>query len=298
MDPILYTVLKNKGVPVKLSGDSHLILDCLECGREGKLYYNYKKHIGDCKVCNEYFTLTDISRRYQVSSTSQKAPKLSEIAERLHKVPETKKVAEVLPLISLPKEALPVKFYPRAMKFLFSRNIVGSQTNDYFYCDNGFYANRIIIPVYNEDHYLVGFQARTIFKHVGEKYLFNKGFQKNRVLYKSENLKNDPILVVENVFNAVWLNGVATFGRQLSEHQVSILCKSRHRVCFLWDYDSFTTNQIEKPISLVKARVKVRAIMFTEEKPQPDNWKKVELLKAVDQAFKKDQTIFRMEQLK
>ena len=130
MELFLYSLLKNKGVSVKLSGTSHLVLDCFYCGREGKLYYNFNKHIGDCKVCQVYVTLLDIEKQYKISNY-KKAPSLKNIKNKLKTIDQSSLESDLLE-VQLPEECEPVKYHKLAKNFLWQRGI--ADTDSLLFC--------------------------------------------------------------------------------------------------------------------------------------------------------------------
>lgn len=109
------------------------------------------------------------------------------------------------------------------------------------YCASGFYAGRLIVPVYHLGK-LVSFVARAISARADAKILTPAGNQQSSYLYNLDNLWGQKeILVVEGVFDALTLPelAVASFGKKISAKQVSLLKKSGvESVTFCYDEDA------------------------------------------------------------
>ena len=70
------------------------------------------------------------------------------------------------------------------------------------YCDSGHYANRIIIPSYDNDNRLNYFIARSVFDEEKFKYK-NPPVSKNIIMFENQINWNEPITLVEGVFDAM-----------------------------------------------------------------------------------------------
>ena len=70
------------------------------------------------------------------------------------------------------------------------------------YCDSGHYANRIIIPSYDNNNRLNYFIARSVFDEETFKYK-NPPVSKNVIMFENQINWNEPITLVEGVFDAM-----------------------------------------------------------------------------------------------
>ena len=70
------------------------------------------------------------------------------------------------------------------------------------YCDGGLYSNRIIIPSYDSDNRLNYFIARSVFDEEKFKYK-NPPVSKNIIMFENQINWNEPITLVEGVFDAM-----------------------------------------------------------------------------------------------
>ena len=107
------------------------------------------------------------------------------------------------------------------------------------------YYNRIVMPVYFKKE-AVTFQARAINGN-GLRYLSPKNSPIGMVLYNYDEIKiNEPLIISEGVFDVLNLvkygyNSVATFGKKISDSQISLLEKKGVRdVILMYDADAIS----------------------------------------------------------
>lgn len=119
----------------------------------------------------------------------------------------------------------------RATEYLADRKI---PTDNLYFCTDGDYKNRIIIPYYTEDNKLVWFNARTISRAKGvTRYMKpnDKRFSQEDALYFTKYPRHkSKIYLTEGEFDAISLTccgftGVACGGKSLSEGQIEIIRK-------------------------------------------------------------------------
>lgn len=94
--------------------------------------------------------------------------------------------------------------YRKALKYAEDRGITKEDITRYNigYCDTGMYSNRIIIPSYDSDNRLNYFIARSI--HSEEKFKYkNPPVSKNVIMFENQINWNEPITLVEGVFDAM-----------------------------------------------------------------------------------------------
>ena len=82
------------------------------------------------------------------------------------------------------------------------------------YCDGGLYAGRIIIPSYDSDNRLNYFIARSVFDEEKFKYK-NPPVSKNVIMFENQINWNEPITLVEGVFDALTVkrNAIPILGK-------------------------------------------------------------------------------------
>ena len=140
-----------------------------------------------------------------------------------------------------------------------------------------FFANRIIIPIFDDLNRIVGFSGRTI-TGKDPKYLNSREsqlFEKNKILYNFNNAKNNfqknELFIVEGFFDVFALekvqiyNSVATMGTSFSMNHVDKIKKNRiKRIYLIMDQDKAgvkaTFNIAEKLLSV--GIIDVRIIKF------------------------------------
>lgn len=148
------------------------------------------------------------------------------------------------PVTSQPKDSiyLPKEF--KSLNNISKKNIIGRHAISYLnkrgishqdiikynigYCDEGLYANRIIIPSYDENGLLNYFSARTFDKNEKNKYQ-NPSVEKDNIiafdLYINWEL---PIILVEGMFDAITIkrNVIPLLGKTLSKSLIKKIIES------------------------------------------------------------------------
>ena len=95
--------------------------------------------------------------------------------------------------------------YKKALQYAEERGITKDDIRRYNigYCDSGHYANRIIIPSYDSDNRLNYFIARSVFSEEKFKYKNHLPVSKNVIIFENQINWNEPITLVEGVFDAI-----------------------------------------------------------------------------------------------
>lgn len=90
------------------------------------------------------------------------------------------------------------------------------------------WANRLIIPVYNNNNQLIFWQGRDMVGNKTKKYLSVDSARDGVMYGMSEiyNRTNAPLFVTEGFFDAFHVKGCATLGRQLTPSMISMLNSS------------------------------------------------------------------------
>jgi DNA primase len=106
-------------------------------------------------------------------------------------------------LLKVPKGKIN-PLYRKVLDYAKSRNLSKEDIRKYNigYCDSGHYANRIIIPSYDSNNRLNYFIARSVF--IEEKFKYkNPPVSKNVIMFENQINWNEPITLVEGVFDAM-----------------------------------------------------------------------------------------------
>lgn len=110
-------------------------------------------------------------------------------------------------------------------------------------CITGYYAGRVIIPVFDEDDTTwVGWVGRTWYPS-DRAYIYPVGMDRGSVLYNGRALREEtdkPLLVVEGGFDALhlWPDSAAVLGKA-SEAQMEALCTTDRPVVWVLDGDAW-----------------------------------------------------------
>jgi len=151
--------------------------------------------------------------------------------------------------VPLPHEFIPIPFGSkrRDLPSYFTERGIGPKKAHRFglgWCDEGYYANRMVIPVTSGDK-VAFFVARYMKAKPPKgvkKTLYPKGAKPGRHLFNYDRAKScHTIRLVEGVLDAVHVgkSAVATFGTSLSQYQLELLMRSAAReIVIMWDLDA------------------------------------------------------------
>ena len=176
-----------------------------------KLQINLKTQYWHCWVCDaKGRKIQRLLKRLHVDS--RKLKKLYEIYGDDYivysKDTEDEKIELRLPnefksLLKEPKGKInPI--YKKSIQYAKDRKISNEDIIKYNigYCDGGMYSGRTIIPSYDSDNRLNYFIARSVF--IDEKFKYkNPPVSKNVIMFENQINWNEPITLVEGVFDAI-----------------------------------------------------------------------------------------------
>ena len=144
----------------------------------------------------------------------------------------------------------------QAKSYLNGRGVSDFQIQKYDirYCYDGRFGGRIIVPCYYQGD-LVTFVGRDIMGDSFRKYLNPTANKQGDFLFNYDRVKGDRIVVAEGVFDAIAIgeNAVASFGKSLSQRQISLLNKFKE-VIFYWDDDAY--EQVERYAGRINGSVR------------------------------------------
>ena len=175
-----------------------------------KLQINLQSQKWHCWVCDSKGKrIQSLLKRLHVDS--RKLKKIFEIYGDDYVVysnnTEDEKVELRLPnefrsLLEEPKGINPL--FRKVKEYARKRNISEGDIKRYNigYCDSGHYANRIIIPSYDNNNRLNYFIARSVFDEEKFKYK-NPPVSKNVIMFENQINWDEPITLVEGVFDAM-----------------------------------------------------------------------------------------------
>ena len=143
------------------------------------------------------------------------------------------------------------------------------------YCEEGLYANRIIVPSYSSDGDLNYFVGRDIYGG-GFKYK-NPPVSKDVIGFDLFINWNEPIVLCEGVFDAIAIrrNAIPLFGKTIPKSLMKkIYEKQVKQIYILLDSDAIM-DSIKRTDSLMKNGIDVYYVNLSEEDPSDMGFKKV-----------------------
>ena len=143
------------------------------------------------------------------------------------------------------------------------------------YCEEGLYANRIIVPSYSSDGELNYFVGRDIYEG-GMKYK-NPPVSKDVIGLDLFINWNEPIVLCEGVFDAIAIrrNAIPLFGKTIPKSLMKkIYEKQVKQIYILLDSDAIM-DSIKMTDSLMKNGINVYYVNLAEEAPSDMGFKKV-----------------------
>lgn len=179
------------------------------------------------------------------------------------------------PELHLPREFIPLwepsrSFaYLRAVKYLKERGITGTDVLRYQmgYAIDGPYANRIIIPSYDETNSLNYFVARAFY---GDKMKYrNPPVSKNVVVFENQINWDVPVVLCEGVFDAIAIrrNAIPLLGKFIpSTLKKKLISNKVSSVYIALDSDA-TLDALELERTLSPYGIDVKMVMFDKKDP-------------------------------
>ena len=143
------------------------------------------------------------------------------------------------------------------------------------YCEEGVYANRIIIPSYSSDGELNYFVGRDIYEG-GFKYK-NPPVSKDVIGFDLFINWDEPIILCEGVFDAIAIrrNAIPLFGKTIPKSLMKkIYEKQTKQIYILLDSDAIS-DSIKMTDNLMKNGINVYYVNLSEEDPSDMGFKKV-----------------------
>lgn len=259
MHPIYDYIDANFTYRMVSGGKEMQVMECPICGHSGednRTYVNVKTGMGFCHHHGKGFKPEQFVMDAEGISWGQAKKRLygkeSGYVRSADPVKEetTPSELEFPPLIPVYDEKM-------AFDYLHKRGVTDEMIEKFniSYCNKNAYlggkfrftAGRVIIPIYGIRGTLDGWQGRDVTGTAALRYLFNEDFKGKEHLYNVHNIKpyTDYIVISEGVFDALgWYSAgvtqvVATFGKKISDEQVTMLLRKKPKVVFMaWDDDA------------------------------------------------------------
>lgn len=211
------------------------------------------KKTGFCQRCNWKGGFDQLLRALNASGFVNSVPSLNELKNALKGNDDGGTDSEMLRRGDedersslLPKGIIPAWKHPVSRAYLKARKLGRPDVDEagIYYCPIGYYAKRIIIPVFDQTGEYRTFVARDVTGKAERKYLYPKGCRVGRLLYRLDTVRRRKlrrVWMVEGAFDALHTRpyGVATFGKHLSRYQIAELKRARvKKVVLIWDWDA------------------------------------------------------------
>lgn len=239
------------GIPFHMASSGHEIkINCIYHVSDTKkhMYINASSGVFHCFSCNEkgnFYKLFNTLKERHVSGSLDLSSFESGYLTILAQDNIDEKIEWPTEFYPLDRESITGKV---AREYLKKRNITDNQIDYYSirFAPFGEYANRIIVPVFNNKSELVSFVARDYTGTSKVKVLtpltgHSKTNIKNQVFNLYNAIETKQLIIGEGVFDAIslGLSGVALFGKVPTDIQLAkiINCKPR-RVTICLDKDA------------------------------------------------------------
>lgn len=239
-------------------------VDCPVCSYEikgldkgdgkGNLEINYKTNVYKCWSCGEtndtHGSLYKLIKKYGTTKQLKKYQLLKPDDN-----PNTTK--KFYKKIQLPKEFISLSnpssglkltpYYKQAMNYLKSRNVTDEMIKRYNigFCNDGDYANRIIIPSYDENRELNYFVARSYLTRTKMKYK-NPKAEKEIIIFNEHLIDwNKTVYLVEGPFDSIFLNNsIPMLGKKISDLLIKKLYEKAKKIIIVLDGDAYTDAEV------------------------------------------------------
>jgi DNA primase len=218
---------------------------------KGNLEVNYKQEVYKCWSCSDtHYTRGPLLKLIKQFG-SEKQLKKYKILRPDEITDEGKKVYKK---VELPKEFIPFRtaslglkmthHYKYAYNYLRNRNVTDEMIQKFNigFCYEGFYANRIIIPSYDDNYDLNYFTARSYESKPMLKYR-NPEAEKEVIIYNEYLIDwKIPIFLVEGPFDSIFVpNSIPMLGKVLSEHLFKKLYEKATEIVIVLDGDAYAS---------------------------------------------------------
>lgn len=255
--------LRRQAKDVHLTETGQARISCTHCSdRKYRLYINRKTHAWMCFNCpgKGRSAITYVKWVLKTEDDDQAMKAIIQSSDGLHlrdwSDEDEYEAPRERPQRGVQETPLPIGF--RELKlpatersqeywdYLINRSITPTMVQRYKmgFCRNGKYKGRIIIPI-SVFGVRRGFVGRTIYEvETKKKYLNDAGVHTGQLLFNLDQVVangSDKVVLVEGVFDALRIPevGVCTFGKKISNHQISLLTQAGFRKwVFCYDGDA------------------------------------------------------------
>ncbi|MFA5484940.1 MAG: hypothetical protein WC260_01700 [Candidatus Pacearchaeota archaeon] len=116
----------------------------------------------------------------------------------------------------------PIGKHPKVLDICINRKIPKKVYDKWYFCTNGKFKNRIIIPFYNDKGKIYYYQGRSIYKWMSPKYKSRLGDYNNIYNYYLVD-KDKPVIVVEGPLDSIFLSPcIAVTGLKIKDKKLEV----------------------------------------------------------------------------
>lgn len=264
--------------------------DCPVCSYEikgldhgdgkGNLEINYKRGVFKCWSCSETnYTHGSIYKLIKKYGNDKHLKRYE-----LLKPDDVEFVVKPKKEVELPKEFVPLNsvsdafkmthHYRKAMSYLKKRNVTDKIIRKYNigFAYDGLYANRIIVPSYDERRKVNYFIARSYIPNTKMKYK-NPDVQKELIIFNESLIDwNKKIYLVEGAFDSIFLdNSIPMLGKYISDLLFNKLYDLRSEITIVLDGDAWDdTENLYHKLNCGKLFGKINVIKLPKDKDIAD----------------------------
>lgn len=277
----------------KLHNDykGQISFDCPVCSYEikgldtgdgkGNLEVNYKYNVYKCWSCSEshetHGSIYKLIKKYGTPRhlKNYKLLQPEENEDQPKKIyKQVKLPAYFISFSEISKGVSLLPQYKQALNYIKKRNITDDILKKYKigFCYDGEYANRIIIPSYNENNVLNYFTARSYLTKTKLKYK-NPEAEKEQVIFNEHLIKwNEPIYIVEGPFDSIFLeNSIPMLGKKLSDNLFKKLYEQAKKIIIVLDGDAWNDSEkLYHKLNCGKLMGKVWVVQLPKDKDIAD----------------------------
>ena len=216
------------------------LANCIFCGESKyNLQINLRKKLYHCWVCHEGGNLYKLLR-IVTGFSEEDSNRLFQLDE-IDVNKELKRISEMLNLSKDKYAYLHFLDDEDVYDHWESRGIEYETVNE-LRLGYDKYTNRMVIPIFDVDSVCVGLVRRAVTREQEPKYLYNKGFDRNKVVYKPRKSEHSHVIVVEGQIDAIKLyqlgyNPVCVMGTDISQYAFDYLCENFNRIFLMFDND-------------------------------------------------------------
>lgn len=259
---------------------SHEIKGLDEGDGKGNLEVNYRLNVFKCWVCAETHETHGYIAKLILKFGNKKQLKKYNLLKPESGGPIVRNYKQVkLPkeFIAFSEASFGMKLtpqYKQAYSYVKSRNITDEMLKKFNigFCYSGIYANRVILPSYDEYGDLNYFVGRSYLVKTKRKYL-NPEADKDSLIWNHHIIDwSKPVYIVEGAFDSIFLsNSIPLLGKFITEKLFNLLYDNATKVIIVLDGDAWADSEkLYHRLNVGKLLGKVYVVKLDEDKDIAD----------------------------